>query len=491
MMTLWPTLPFHPEETLLSYADRTSMLHTGRGMKRLIKDIGLNAEHFTSGREEAVARFATAVGLPVEVIKRASIRVFQRGSSFRGEDISKPFLSPRAARYCPSCLAEDGSRGDRRFRLIWGFRHVVRCDRHVSWLIDAPRKHEANLRLAIGTEVLGETKAATTETPDYLLWLRTRLHSRSCSDNHWIDDQTLEQVLAASEMLGATLEHGHGVVLKKLSAEQTEQATDIGFSIYSEGPEAVSEALDTIRTTSPALAVQAGPLAHYGKLYDWLHRRSNTIDPGPIRDLLRDHIVKNSAVEPGTTVLGVEITERKYHTLQSLSAEVDIPRVRLSRVLKKLGQVPEDATEIDCGNAVFEATKTVPMIEAFKSAVWLQDVPDYLGATKGQFEALYRMEIVKPLVPRTGRGSVRNVVFARQHLDDFLQNLQALPLIENDAEGNFQPIAYACQRGAGLFEDVFVDIQTGRIRGYRHPEKVGIGAIFLDVSSLLKLKKSA
>lgn len=490
-MTLWPTLPFHSEETLLSYADRTSMLHTGRGMERVVRDFGINTEHFNSGREEAVARFAAAVGLPEEDMKRASIRVFQRGASFRGEDISKTFLSPRAARYCPSCLAEDGHRGDCRFRLIWGFRHVARCDHHSSWLIDAPRKNEVNLRLAIGTEMLGETKAAATGMPGYLQWLRTRLDGRPSTDNHWLRDQTLEQVLAASEVLGATLEHGHRVAIKKLSPEQTEEATDIGFSIYSEGPAAVSEALDTIRMTSPASAVQARPLTHYGKLYDWLHRRSNTIDPGPIRNILRDHIVKNSAVEPGTTVLGVEITERKYHTIQSLSGEVDIPRVRLSRVLKRLGQLPKDATEVDCGNAVFEAAKTVPMIEALKSAVRLQDVPDYLGATKGQFETLYRENIVKPLIPRTGRGSVRHVVFSKEHLDDLLQKLQEMPLLADDAEGDFHPIAYACQRGAGLFEDVFVEIQAGRICGYRHPGKVGIGAIYMDISSLSKLKKSA
>ncbi|RPE67406.1 TniQ protein [Pacificibacter maritimus] len=490
-MTLWPSLTYDPEETLLGHADRLSMLHTGRGMERLIRDIGINVEHFTSGRKEAVSAFAAAVGLPSEDAEKGAIRVSQRAASFRGEDISKTFLSPRAARYCPSCLAEDGHMNHRRFRLIWGFRHVVRCDHHSSWLIDTPCKNETNLRLAIGTKILEETQTTSRETPDYLSWLRTRLHGQSPTGNPWLDDQTLEQVLAASEMLGAILEHGHRVAVMKLSPEQTEEATDIGFSIYREGQEAVIEALDTIRTTSPALAVQAGPLAHYGKLYDWLHRRSNTIDPGPIRDLLRDHIVKNSAVEPGTKVLGVEITERKYHTLQSLSAEVDIPRVRLSRVLKKLGQVPEDATEVDCGNAVFEAKKTVPMIEAFKSAVRLQDVPDYLGATKGQFEALYRMEIVKPLVPRTGRGSVRNVVFSRRNLDDFLQGLQELPLLTDDIEGDFHPVTYACQRGAGLFEDVFVDIQAGRIPGYRHPDKVGIGAAYVDVSSLSKLKKSA
>lgn len=59
-------------------------------------------------------------------------------------------------------------------------------------------------------------------------------------------------------MIGGVLQHGHKV---KLSPAQTEEATDVGFSIYSEGADAVEEALDTIRKTSPANAVQAGALA--------------------------------------------------------------------------------------------------------------------------------------------------------------------------------------------------------------------------------------
>ena len=133
-MTLWPSLSYAPDETLLSYADRLSMMHTDCGMDRLLKDLGINIEHFTSGREDAVSAFAEAAGLRAEDAHKGAIRVFQRGASFRGEPISKPFLSPRVARYCPVCLREDGDIADRRFRMIWGFRHVVRCDVHSVWL---------------------------------------------------------------------------------------------------------------------------------------------------------------------------------------------------------------------------------------------------------------------------------------------------------------------------------------------------------------------
>ncbi|ASP20389.1 TniQ [Antarctobacter heliothermus] len=490
-MTLWPRLPFHADETLLSYADRLSILHTGRGMERLVRDLGINTEHFTAGRGEAVLAFAEAVGLPVNDAERASVRVFQRGASFRREAISKTFLSPRAARYCPSCLEEDGNHADRQFRLIWGFRHVARCDRHSTWLLAAARKDEINLRLALGGERLGSPRAATPEPPEYLAWLRARLSGGACLGSSWMRGQTLEQVLAASEMLRGILQHGHKVALTKLSPEQVEEATDIGFSIYSEGPEAIEEALDTIRVTSPATAVQAGPLAYYGKLFDWLDRRSNAIDPGPIRDILRDHIVKHSAIEPGTRVLGVEITERRFHTLYSLSTAVGIERPRLSRLLKKLGRIPSSATEVETGNMVFEVDKTVPLIEAFKTAIPLHDVPEYLGASQRQVEILYRVGVLQPLVPRAERGAVRNVVFGRSHLDDFLKRISDLPALDDAAVGDYHPISYACQRGAGRFEDIFGDILEGQTLAFRHSEKSGVSAIYVDVRSLVSIRKSA
>lgn len=454
-MTLWPHLPIDPEETLLSYTDRLSMMHTGRGMERLIADCGIRKEHFIAGRADAIDLLAEATGHTVDDLQRNAIRIFQRAASFRGEDISKTSLSPRAVRYCPACLAEDGPKGERRQRLLWGFRHVSRCDRHSLWLADAPVKDSTNLRTALGGSPLAPVVEAHEETPEYLCWLRERIHGVSCAHDPWLDGQSIEQILSASEMIGAILEHGHRVAVTKLNAAQTEEVTDIGFSIYRDGPQAIEEALDTIRQTSPATAVQAGSLTYYGMLFDWLDRRSNAIDPGPIRNILRDHIVKHSAVEPGTIVLGVEITERRFHTVYSLSAEVGIARPRLSRLLKQLGQVPMDATDAESGKMVFEAAKTLPLIESFKTAVPLQDVPKYLTASKRQVETLYRIGIIKPLVPRTSRGSVRHVVFARDHLDEFLGRLNALPILDAGGSANFHPLAYACQRGGRAFLRMF------------------------------------
>ena len=374
---------------------------------------------------------------------------------------------------------------NRWFRLVWGFRHVQRCDLHNCWLTLAPHKNATSMRLALNGAELEAPSTVSDEEPEFHSWLRERVHGAAIQEPHWLTSQTLEQVLAASEMIGGVSEHGHKFALKRLSPVQKETATDIGFSIYSEGPEAVTQALDTIRQTSPATAVQAGPLAHYGKLYDWLDRRCNAIDPGPIRNLLRDHIVKHSAVEPGTTVLGEEIYERRFHTLLSLSETTGIERKRLARLLKKLYKIPQHASEVEAGNMIFAAEETSVLVDAFQSAIPMQDVPDHLGATKNQFEALYRSGLVQPLVPGSDRGSVRNVVFDRSKLNGLLEEIAKLPKLDAAGKGTFHTVSFAAQRGAGHFECIFRDILEKRVPAFLHPEKRGIGVIYVDVASLI------
>ncbi|MBM2293245.1 hypothetical protein JQX09_13910 [Sulfitobacter pseudonitzschiae] len=187
----------------------------------------------------------------------------------------------------------------------------------------------------------------------------------------------------------------------------------------------------------------------------------------------------------------VEITERRFHTLYSLSSAVGIERPRLSRLLKKLGEIPADSTEVKTGNMVFEVDKTVPLIEAFTTAIPLRDVPDYLGASKRQVEILYRAGIIQPLVPRKERGAVRNVVFGRTQLDDLLKRISDLPILDQTNAENFHPISYACQRGAGRFEDIFIDILEGLTSGFCRSEKSGVSAIYVDVRSLVAIRKSA
>lgn len=100
-------------------------------------------------------------------------------------------------------------------------------------------------------------------------------------------------------MIGAVLGHGQQIRLRSLSRQERSDAVDQGFSCYREGQGGVMEAFDKIQARSSARAVQAGPLAVYGRLYDWLDGGAKLIDPGPIRPLLREHILSHTSMTKG------------------------------------------------------------------------------------------------------------------------------------------------------------------------------------------------
>lgn len=145
-----------------------------------------------------------------------------------------------------------------------------------------------------------------------------------------------------------------------------------------------------------------------------------------------------------------------------------------------MGEIPESASELEGGNMVFEVERTMRFIDAFKTAVSLADVPAYIGASKRQVEILYRNGTLKPLVPSTSRGSVRHVVFGRDHLDDLLEGLNRLPELPLPISPEHHPIAYACQHGAGPFGGLFEGILSGESGFWRHPEKVGIRSVYVE-----------
>lgn len=487
MTLLRPYVAFNPGETLLSYAARLSAFHTGMGPQRLLKDLGVPFNDFMAGNLGAVERFAGATGNSIETFRQALITVHPRHTNFRGHRCSRSFISPRVARYCPDCLAETAQRDDWQHQLIWCVRHIYRCPLHDQWLHSTDDRMAVDLRKVVRSNNIEGDHEEIGVMPKYLLWAEAQLSGRGTCDG-WMSEQSMEQVLSASEMIGAVIQHGHKVSLRKLDVAEQERATDVGFTIYADGPKAIDAALTEIRNSSPATAVQAGPLAMYGQLFDWLDRRSNAVDPGPIRDLLREHIVKHSAVDSGETVLGVETLKQQYHSMQSLAHETGIERRRLSRLMQKLGYFPPGTTDAESGRLVFAADEVVSFIDDYCTAVPLTDVPKYLGASKHQTETLYAAEILTPLIPRNERGAVRNVVFSRRHLDEFLAKISSFSEVKDEVKSDLNTIAYACQRGGGTTPEVVSHILQGTLKAFRSAEKFGLASIMVSSAEAVDLR---
>ncbi|WP_245810680.1 hypothetical protein [Loktanella atrilutea] len=66
-----------------------------------------------------------------------------------------------------------------------------------------------------------------------------------------------------------------------------------------------------------------------------------------------------------------------------------------------------------------------------------------------------------------------------------------LPTRDEMATGKFHQITYACQRGAGCFDELFNDVIDGRVQALCRSDKIGIGAIVVDNRSLASIEKFA
>lgn len=108
-------------------------------------------------------------------------------------------------------------------------------------------------------------------------------------------------------------DHDQSVRSAHLTRTERFDALETGFRIYEQGADAVYAALDDIRSRASATAVQAGPPAMYGVLYDWLDRRSQLIGPGPIRNILREHILNHHAYMRGERLLDQVVTKQRLH----------------------------------------------------------------------------------------------------------------------------------------------------------------------------------
>lgn len=265
-------------------------------------------------------------------------------------------------------------------------------------------------------------------------------------------------------MLGAVLEHGQKVRIGTLPAGERQDAIARGFSIMANGADAVTAAFDDIRAASAARAVQAGPLAMYGQLFEWLNRRANLLDPGPIKGLLREHILRHTAISRGERLLGEEVTERRLHSIATLSGVTRIPRRRLTRLLQKLGEVPEGISDLESGHLTFPAAEMEQLCRDLADAVPLEDVPDYIGASLRQTQTLRRAGILAPIVGGKKPGDVRQLVFARRTLDAFLDRFEALP-VAVDPEA--VDIPSACRRLGIFTEDLVGGILTGAVPAHR------------------------
>ena len=493
LTTLQPYLSFHPDETLTSYVSRLSLFHTGQGPQRLLADFGLSYSDVQRGSPVALNKLADISGVNLAALQGGTIGRIKRCRTFRGERWTREFVKPEWQRICPHCLLEDtvsfGVANQRR-RIAWQLRPVTTCEIHQCAMIEVGSMS--------GDEELGALfyrrdhlefliQATIQQDPSALeTWIYSKLSGKEETGCEWLNGQTLEQGVRVCEMLGSVLNGGIHVDLKRMTLSELRCNGVTGYEIAKLGPDAVTTALDQIRGSSKSQAGQAGPKAMYGRLFEWLAYRTQVVDPGPINDLLREHILNHTAIDVGEFLLGSEVTTRRCHSVYSLSIATNMHAKRLRKVLETKGLVPADCSGVALNLLVFPAEETERFCLELLDTIPLNKLPFEIGGTRTQVTTLHREGIINAIIDRAPEIGIGRIDFARAEIDGFLLKIAQLPEVEPAADRI--DLTSASKRTVISTGQILKHIFAGTLIASRNKDRTGLDALRFSIADLCEFR---
>jgi hypothetical protein len=200
-------------------------------------------------------------------------------------------------------------------------------------------------------------------------------------------------------MLGALIVEGPNAQVINYSEEDWARVGDVGFEVCSSGKDAILDLFGRLRVSGGRTSGRAGPQAAYGFVFNWLNYATRARDSGLFRDILRESIVENFAVGPGEVILGQEITQRRVHSVNSLSNATGINRWRLYRLMRKARMIPETADGAAFNQWVFPAEEGERLVARVENSVPLNKIQHVLGCSKTQAELIAQHGLITSVTP--------------------------------------------------------------------------------------------
>ncbi len=152
----------------------------------------------------------------------------------------------------------------------------------------------------------------------------------------------------------------------------------IGFEFTSRGEQGVREGLAIIQRKPEKSVAHSGPQGAFGQLYKWLHFSKAEKPVGPIREVLREHILDTMAVKSGRTLLGKKVGASRRQTIATLSDQFDIHADTVALALQKFGMISRNQAQQNVLETV-PAKEAEDLMRMLSRAVPVARIPGYVG----------------------------------------------------------------------------------------------------------------
>lgn len=432
-MLLLPSVPPLKGESTVSWCSRLADVHAAMSCSDWLMMMQISRQSVVETSEDCVLRLSSLNGIAADRIRQCGVRSEgNRLFRYQAESFGMNFALRTHTTYCPACLLEDcdvsgSSAGHRVGRVVWSVAPVRSCPKHEVALVRRPNAgfyeqfQDMNLVAPGNGELDLQAKQAEQcqQSP-----LQSYVEQRFAGHvgPGWLDGQMIDQAARACEMLGVCRVFGAHTDLKKLTQRQWHEAGAAGFEAASVGPKGIRLALDEIAVQSWKVKRGGGPQAAYGRLYQWLQFAKSQRDPGPIRAVVREHILDAFEVEPGITLFGTVVRKRVRHSVPSLARETGLHHKTLRYALIGAGLIPNDA---ETNTAVsFDAVAGEKLASRLTNSLPVTKIPDYLNCNRTQAEMLVRSGIISQLAPGRGKRAGLLSQVAIEDLDNFLDRFR-------------------------------------------------------------------
>ncbi|WP_283638316.1 hypothetical protein [Marinovum algicola] len=258
----------------------------------------------------------------------------------------------------------------------------------------------------------------------------------------WLDSQTLEQAVRATELLGALIEFGAAKKVSALTSDQWDRAGRAGFEFTCRGEVGIREALHHIQETFRKTGKRPMHRNVFGRLYEWLASSKTAKEPGDIKRIVREHIFHTVAMAPGEGVLGECLTERRLHSVASLAAETGLHPKTLGYILIAKGLVSAEDPA-----AVFDAKAGLEVAAAVQRMVNVISVPKVLNCSRPQASCLIDERILLPIATgASGAPGRTQKAVDQRNIDGFLATLKARARAVEEVPKGFVMISKAAEK---------------------------------------------
>jgi hypothetical protein len=397
-----------------------------------------------------------------------NVRINFRGESFVTRAVRNPVI-----RGCPICLREDIPDGaDEPLKHLamqghWQLREVSVCLVHRHHLVPlweqsvptARYDYSERLREILPNLMNGDFDRPPISPSPYDHWLDTRLETGQ--DKTWLAQHSLYAATTFCRLLGTELLRLEAP--SNLDDEAQRRMAQVkGFEVARHGEAAIRDALDALAAFANGASDE--PKKAFGNLYvnlsrPYLHEPAFA----PFRAILRDCILDVWPVAAGEDVLGVTLSSRKLHSVNSAEKETGIGAFILDQFLAAAGAFNADDLR-PLSRKTFDAVRYADLLAEIPTLVGPIEMQKLMGATRNQFQSLIADCV---LTPRIGISTVKSPWRASDGLT-LVAELQERAFPVDPTDKHWESISRAKNRSSLSIGTIIGAILDGELRVGQH-----------------------